>query len=264
MFFIHQIVNVLINPIFAILLAIVIGLFLAWRGWRRTGRIAIWVGLGSLFLLSWPPLVDVVGLWLEKDYPIVKAEDYPHADAIIVLGGGVGYPPEELRYPYPTLADAADRAWFGALLWHEQAKTNASIKIYCTGPDVSRSTPPFLRSLGVADDSIVALDGPLNTEEEAKRYEEELAHLRPPQPSSSASSKPKVLLVTSAMHMKRAEMIFKKYAPSLDVIPAPTDHHFFDYPARFKIWHYYFPNIGALCLSGAIEHELIGILRYCW
>lgn len=253
MFLIHQIVNVLINPVFDILALIIVGILLNWKGRVRTAQWLIRIGVALLFILSWPPVVDSVGLWLERDYPAVKAEACSAADAIVVLGGGVGMPPSEVEYPYPGMSEAADRVWHGARLWHAQRAQwpERSMKIYCTGPDVSLHTPLLLNAFGVPSDSIVALDDPLNTEEEARRYETELTGKT-------------VLLVTSALHMKRAAMIFKKYAPSLKVIPAATDHQFFDYSGRFCHWQYYFPNVGTLGQASAIEHELVGLLRYIW
>ena len=116
---------------------------------------------------------------------------------------------------------------------------------------MSKTTPPLLNAFWVPSDSIVALDDTLNTEEEARRYEIELQGKT-------------VLLVTSALHMKRATMIFRKYAPSLKVIPSATDHQFFDWSDRFRKWQYYFPNVSTLGQAASIEHELVGLLRYIW
>ena len=253
MVLIHQIVNVLINPVFLVLVLLVAGLISRWRGRTRLGGVLLGGGVSVLFLMSWPPLVDAVGIWFEHDYPAAYAEEYPAVDAIIVLGGGVGMPPPDIDCPYPDMSEAADRVWHGARLWRAQQKlkSESSVKVYCTGPDVSRSTPPLLKDLGVPEDAIVALNDPLNTEEEARRYEREL-HGKT------------VLLVTSALHMKRATLIFRKYAPGVSVIPAATDHQFIDVSSRFYRWHYYFPRLDALGRASAIEHELIGILRYIW
>ena len=253
MFVIHQIVNVLINPVFLVLVLLVAGLTMGWRGRARLGRWLLGGGVVLLFLMSWPPLVDAAGIWMEQDYPAVRAETYPEVDATVVLGGGVGMPPPGVEYPYPGMSEAADRVWHAARLWHAQRTHNpeSPVKIYCTGPDVSKSTPPLLKDLGVPEDFIVALDDPLNTEEEAKRYADVLRGKT-------------VLLVTSALHMKRAMLIFRKYAPEISVIPAPTDHQFIGIASRFCRWQYYFPCVDALGRFSAIEHELIGILRYMW
>lgn len=251
MFLVHQIVNALIDPVSMMLGIMIVGFFLMRRGRLRTGLCFSGAGIALLFVASWPPFVDFLGLWLEADYPVAQVEECPVVDAVVVLGGGVGCAPEDANYPYPLLQDGADRVWYGAkLLLAQKAKEHqARVKLYCTGPDVTRSTPPVLMDLGLSKDDVVALDGPLNTEEEARKYATVLDGKR-------------ILLVTSALHMKRATRIFRKYAPGLTVVPAATDHHFFRVSSRFSHWQYYVPNLGSLGLFSAIEHELIGLLRY--
>jgi uncharacterized SAM-binding protein YcdF (DUF218 family) len=128
--------------------------------------------------------------------------------------------------------------------------------MYCTGPDVSLTTPSLLRDFAIPEGCIVAVDGPHNTEEEARTIDEVFA--------AKNAKGAKALLVTSALHMKRAVRIFKKYAPRLEVIPIATDHHFVADPVRFRRWQYWFPKLDALVGFSMIEHELIGILRYIW
>ncbi len=258
MFFLHQIINLLINPIVVVLGIFGIGLILLRKGRTNMGKRVVLGGAVLLFLMSWSPLVDILGIWLEKEYPPMKAEACSDADVIIVLGGGVGAMPPEVNYPYPLLSDAGDRVWHGARLWHALKVRNPAkvVKMYCTGPDVSLTTPQLLRDFGIPVDCIVAVDGPLNTEEEARTIDEVFA--------AKNAKGAKALLVTSALHMKRAVRIFKKYAPGLEVIPIATDHHFVADPVRFRRWQYWFPKLDALVGFSMIEHELIGILRYIW
>ena len=253
MFLIHQIVNVVINPIFIILTLLMFSGVFRRKGFIHLSRWLMGCSIALLFLLSWPPVVDVLGAWLERDYPAMEAESYPDVDAVIVLGGGLGLAPKDVKYPYPMMTDAADRVWHGARIWHAQRKRHPGreIGIFCTGPDVSSSTPPLLIDMGVESDAIFTFDDPLNTEAEAKLYGEKLAGKT-------------VLLVTSAMHMKRSMMIFRKYAPGIKVIPAATDHHFLSTSQKFLHWQYYCPNLGTLDMASAIEHELVGIKRYAW
>lgn len=262
MFIVHQIVNVLINPVLDVLVLFALGVGLVCFGRKRLGRGVCTLSGIALFLMSWPPFVDVLGIWLEKDYPVAKVESCPAEDAIIVLGGGVVAMPPEIDYPYPLMSDAADRVWHGARLWHAFNAKNPDkmVRLYCTGPDVSLTTPPLLRDLGIPGDCIVAVDGPLNTEEEARKMEELLSR----NVREERDGRAKVLLVTSATHMKRATRIFEKYAPSLETIPFATDHHFVADPVRFKRWQYWFPSLDAFIGFSVIEHELIGLLRYAW
>lgn len=265
MFLLHQIVNVLINPMLIILVLLLSGWILFFCGKIKKGMWLNAIALSLFFVMSWPPIVDAVGIWLEKDYPAVKAQDCPDADAIVVLGGGIGIMPPNVDYPYPLLVDAADRVWHGARLWHELKSRNAgaAVKVYCTGPEASRSTPLFLADLKVSVEDIFPIDNLMNTEDEAKAMENLFSNIYVGD-GQAKGSKPKILLVTSALHMKRAKVIFEKYAPSIKVIPSATDHHFVSDAVRLRKWQYYFPNLETFALWSSIEHELVGLLRYMW
>jgi len=236
----HQIVGVLANPLGITLFFVIAGLVLMKR-LPKFGKGVAWGGVLLALLMGWMPVSDALAWWLEKDYPIMSAENLPAADAIVVLGGGIEGVPEDSDYPHPRLRDGAGRVWHAARIW----KCHPQLKIYCTCPDVSRSTPPFLRDLGVPSECIVALDGPRNTEEEVRRYEQELGTNR-------------VYLVTSAWHMKRAVKIFGKYAPNLAVVPAPIDH-------TLKVkhaWRYWVPCMEGFSRFNTVLHEYLGLVRY--
>ena len=273
MYIVHQIVNALINPAFVILTFGVLGCLLVRFGRLRLGRFVGAFAAVILFFMAWPPVSDFAGIWLERDYPALSAEEYPNVDAIVVLGGGVWAMPDRLKYPYPLLTDAADRVWHGARLWHALKARNSesSVMIYCTGPEASRNTPAFLNALGVPTNAIVSVDYVMNTEEEAKALGKCIGCLDQAESASHSTfglepeaARPKVLLVTSAFHMKRAMRIFERYAPRLEVIPAATDHHFVSDSVRFRKWQYWVPNLEAIVKFSAIEHELVGLLRYMW
>lgn len=245
MWFIHQTVGVLTNPVMLAILGIVIGLGVGKRC-KCCGRWVIRMTLALLWIMAMPYTTEKLAKWIERDYyPEQTAEAMPEAEAIILLGGGVWSAQEGSDWPYPDLKEAADRAWHAARLW----RARRAPKIYCTCPDVSRSTPPFLMDLGVPREAIVCFDGPRNTEEEATRYAAELGEA-------------KVLLVTSASHMKRAEVIFKKYAPGLEVIPAATDFMYVEPVKREFNIRRYLPSVGGLASFNVILHELLGLLRY--
>lgn len=252
---IHFLVNMVASPLGITVAWIAVGLLaLAWR--PRLGKGIAWCGTAVALLMGLTPLSDSLAQWLEKDYPLVAVENLPAVDAIVVLGGGIGGVPEGCDYPYPHLRDGADRVWHAARIWRDKSKDNAELKIYCTCPDVSKSTPPFLRDLGVPEECIVPLDGPWNTEAEAKRYDETLRGLKVA--GDGETRNVKVCLVTSALHMKRAVRIFKKYAPHLEVVPAAIDHTLI--PPR--TWRHWVPNMDGFSRFNAILHECIGLVRY--
>lgn len=208
------------------------------------------------FVLTWicamPVTSELLAKWIEADYyPVRNVQELPQADAIVLLGGGIGVPPEGSDWPYPDLKESADRAWHAARIY----KAGKAPKIYCTGPDVSRSTPPFLKDLGVPAEAIVPLDGPRNTEEEARLYNEAIER-------RTDEKKRQILLVTSAAHMKRAVRIFAKFAPELEVVPAAIDFAYIDRLDReFKVRRY-LPNVAALGSFNSLLHEFLGLVRY--
>ena len=141
-------------------------------------------------------------------FPVVKAEDAPKADMIVILGGGIGCNTNE--YPYAEMWTSADRVWHGARLY----KAGKAPFVHITGDEVGFAQAQLLQDFGVPKEAIV-MDLARNTEEEARAIS---CNMKP------ETAKPKVLLVTSAWHMRRAKLMFEKYAPEIEVVPAATDY----------------------------------------
>ena len=143
-----------------------------------------------------------IGGALEGCYPPVAAESVEAGEVIVLLGGGIG---REESMPYPEMWDGADRVWHAARLWHAgKAKT-----IYCTDAREATASGPLLKDLGVPETAIQYGEEVANTADEART----VAKRFPGQ---------KVLLVTSAWHMKRAHGLFRK--AGVNAIPCATDH----------------------------------------
>ena len=151
-----------------------------------------------------------VGLGLECEWPVVLAEDAPKADAIVILGGGMAA--NTNVYKYAEMWSAADRVWYAARLW----KAGKAPIVIASGTGEREATVPLLRDLGVAEASFVVEDKARKTEENAKFVEDTLA--------TKNTKDAKILLVTSAWHMRRSLLMFTKYAPNLEIIPAATDY----------------------------------------
>lgn len=184
----------------------------AWRGRKPTGgRARAWaVGLAAASAVWFWFWCTPLAAWLlscsfEGAYPAVPAEAAPGAEAIVILGGGISC---DLNgaFPYPDLQPAADRIWHGIRLY----RAGKAPRIIATGKDTTLSTRPILLDFGVPPGDFVCIDGTRNTEEESRHV---AALLRPGT---------RILLVTSASHMRRAELLFRH--AGLDVLPAATDH----------------------------------------
>lgn len=172
-------------------------------------------GLVLLLFVSASPLV-ANGLWqsLETQYPPRTAAELPAAGAIVLLGGAVALPapPRVL----PELNEAADRLWFAAELY----RAGKAPWIVITGGQVFPQPGllseadyhvPLLLSLGVPRHAILLETRSSNTAANAA-YTAALLRER---------GIDDMLLVTSAVHMPRAMLLFKQ--TGLHIEPAVCD-----------------------------------------
>lgn len=210
MYYLNKIVGAIVNPITMTLILLVIGMVLCARGRKRLALGFVGSGVLWLWLWSTPMMYRWVGLGLEREWPVVLAEDAPKADAIVILGGGMAA--NTNVYKYAEMWDGADRVWHAARLW----KAGKAPIVIASGTGEREATVPLLRDFGVAEAAIVVEDKARNTEENAKFVEDTLA--------TKNTKDAKILLVTSAWHMRRSLLMFTKYAPNLEIIPAATDY----------------------------------------
>ena len=213
---------------------------------KRRIRLAIGA-LAAALVLFWVlgSTVTVRALeWeLEREFPVRLAEEMPAADAIVLLGGGMAAAPG--HYPYADMAPAADRVWHAARLY----KAGKAPVIIPSGSGDLASTVPLLQDFGVPSSAILVEGKARNTEENARFVEkilaargkkradgegklsrgergegEDLSCVDRVDEKAVAVHKPKILLVTSAWHMRRSVLMYERYAPNLEVIPAATDY----------------------------------------
>ena len=249
MYYINKIVGFLVSPIGGAIAGGVIAFLCAKREQLRAAK---WIGgltVAWLWLWMTPIMTWVVGVPLEREFlvngKVPTVETFPAADAIVLLGGSMGV--ETNMNPYAEMWTSADRVWQAARLYTaEKAK-----KIIATGDGAAESTLGLLLDFGVARDAISFMDA-RNTEEEAKGVRELVS-------GGVKSGKAKVLLVTSAWHMKRARLMFEKYAPEIEVVCAPADFENLTIAAReFSL----VPDPYVVFVNSAALHEWIGIVGY--
>jgi len=89
--------------------------FLVWWGRRRLAAAFLLLALSMLWASSMPVTATWLAASLERQYLPVPVTQSPTADAIVVLGGGVGavVPPRL----YPDLGGGADRVLHAARLF---------------------------------------------------------------------------------------------------------------------------------------------------
>lgn len=190
-------------------------------------------------------------LWLERPYPVLCAADSPEADAIVLLGGGTSF---YEGYPYAELAQGADRAWHAARL----LRAGKAGAIVCSGIEGEGADAAFLRDIGVPEAAIVVENESRNTEENALFTSRLFSEGR----LKKAGGRARILLVTSAFHMRRAVMMFARYAPDLEIIPAATDYNALELTNRPFEPSMLLPSPGAFGEVQTYVKELAGLAGY--
>ncbi|HCL28929.1 MAG TPA: hypothetical protein DIC52_10880 [Candidatus Latescibacteria bacterium] len=229
----------------------VVGGVLHYRGRRRTGRRCIHGGIVVVILFS----NAFVGDWLlgslENDYAPAPVDSYPVVDAIVVLGGTTSPPlPPRLQV---DVGGAFDRLLHGMRLLRSGRAPNlvlsGGVISYLTGSEVSEAE----RLAALAGEYGILPEQLLLEVDSRNTYENGLFTAR----LLRARGWHRVLLVTSASHMRRSVGIFEHQG--LDVIAAPTDFSVVDKPLspmRFM------PDVKALLSSHRATKEYVGIFVY--
>ena len=254
MYSVNKIVGACLNPL-------VIGLALALFGGicacLKRRRLVLGLAAATvlwLWLWSTPMMYRWIGGALEREWPVVRAEEAPAADAIVLLGGGMGA--NTNASPYAEMWGGADRVWHAARLY----KAGKSPIVIPTGSGERESTLPLLMDLGVPESAVAIEDKARNTEENAK-FVEALINGRV-EGKEGEVRKHSVLLVTSAWHMRRSKLMYEKYAPSLEIIPAAAD-----YEATILTQHPFclkdiLPDVNFLSANSSAFKECIGYWGY--
>jgi uncharacterized SAM-binding protein YcdF (DUF218 family) len=245
MYYVNKIVGFAVSPIGAAIACAIVAFVCARLRHPRTAR---WIGcltVAWLWLWMTPVMTWVVGVPLEREFlvdgRVPQVESFPGADVIVLLGGGMGI--ETNLSSYAEMSLSADRVWQAARLY----KAGKAGKIVATGDNSRDNTFGLLKDLGVAADDVSFVDARI-TEEEAKGVAK-LGHR-------------KILLVTSAWHMKRARLMFEKYAKGIEVVCAPTDFEQTVAAQNLFSVKALQPDGYVFHLNSVAFHEWVGIVGY--
>lgn len=263
MYYINKIVGWVLSPLGVLFLGLCFGWMLRRRG-GRLGCVGAWViglSIAFLWLMSCGITTRLVGVGLERPWEhdgVMHGSiaGLPDADAIIVLGGGVG---AHEKCHAPELYSGADRVWQGARLYNAMKSRVPGLRVFCTGGGCEYAAVPLLADLGVPREAIWFSEEPRNTQEEASLIKEMICG-EDDAMGSSSPTQPRILLVTSAWHMSRAKMLFDR--AGFDVIPAPTDFEMTCASEKAIELGDFFPSADALLRNSAAVKEWMGILGY--
>lgn len=259
MYYLNKIIGFWVSPIGGAIAGVIVSAVCAKL---RRNRLAKWLGgltVAWFWLWMTPVMSWVVGVPLEKEFlidgKVPMVETFPEADAIVLLGGSMGI--EDKLSPYAEMWTSADRVWQAARLY----KAGRATKIIATGDYAKDTTLPLLKQFGVEESAVSFVDA-RTTEEEAKGMRGVFQRRDAEPLSAQSGGKPKVLLVTSAWHMKRARLMFNKYAPEIDVVCAPADFENTFMAGKTTLFKMMLPDPNVFYLNSTAFHEWVGIIGY--
>lgn len=246
LFGVMKLMTWLLSPLALGLAGFAWGGFLMWRGKRRCAVSLTVLAFAWLWLWSSPWFYLALGGPLEQQYPPVPVETLPQADAIVVLGGGLGSPTPYTVYP--ELYQGSDRGWQAARCFH----AGKAPFILFSGVGEGLGMKQFLVDLGVPATNIVLESESKNTYENGLFVRAKLKELKAH----------KVILVTSAWHLRRAMLAFKKM--KVAVIPSGCDYEALSSQGTLTpgMQMYYLPAPDVLMRSTAVCKEIIGYWAY--
>jgi uncharacterized SAM-binding protein YcdF (DUF218 family) len=221
---------------------------------RRPRLAVLWAGLGFsiLWISSLPAVSDALMASLERRHPPVALEATPAVEAIVVVGGALG--PKLPPRLWSDLTPQSDRILHAARLYRAG---KAPIVMVAGGvpPTPGVDVPEaavmaeLLREWGVPESALLLETGSRNTRENCLGARALLAE----------RGLEDVLLVTSALHMRRA--LATCASVGIRARPAPTDFRVIDVPASLRDW---IPSASALDRTSQALREVLAFEVYRW
>jgi len=242
MIYFNKVLPFFISPLFIVLVLLVAGV---------ATRRRIWV-IGAICLLyvaSTPLVSQALLAQVESGQERLAPADVPKVDAVVVLSGGMGW--VKTKRGFAAEWATPGRFWGGIELFQAG---NAPLLVFTGGKlpwqQAEETEGDVLKRYAVLTqipaDNILVTEGVENTEQEAIALKKLLQ-----------SDAKKIILVTSALHMPRAQQSFKQ--AGFEVFPYPVN-------SSTRAEHInilsFLPMPGALSESTTAFRELFGRLYY--
>ncbi|HEV2861270.1 MAG TPA: envelope biogenesis factor ElyC [Pyrinomonadaceae bacterium] len=243
MFLLKKIVGPLLFPLPVCLLLMAAGLVLLWFTRRqRAGKTLVTAGFVLLTLFSYAGVSGRLVRSLERSYtPLVSVPS--GVKWVVVLGGGTS---SDEALPAAQRVSEGSRARLveGVALWRQIPGARLVLSggsVYGSGSDAESMTA-LASSLGVAGEGVVLDAESLDTESQARNLKQVVGG-------------DPFILVTSASHMHRSVLMFRK--EGMEPIPAPT--HFVAQGNRGWSPSDLYPTVGALRSAETAAYEYLGL-----
>jgi uncharacterized SAM-binding protein YcdF (DUF218 family) len=243
MIYLHKILPLIASPIFLVLILIILGIFL------KSKKISLF-GIAILIFCSLPIISNNLIAYLEKDYTLQNTSTIDKADAIVVLSGMVSAVKTGDTFKY-EFGGGVDRILQGMDLF----KNNKAPLLILTrgklpwqlGKPEGEYLKEFAIEFGIPKKNILLTDNVQNTDQEAKSVKKLL------------NQNNKIILVTSAYHMPRAQKVFE--AASIKVIPFAVDYRSSKNKRKTTLIDF-IPSAGSLSGTSKFVKEMIGRTYY--
>lgn len=246
-----EFLSVIINPIPVFIILIISGFVLICFKRRKSGKIFLSIAGVWFVIFTTPPIPRYMTRLLERQYTQLSDSCIGNISApcnILVLGGGHSND-KSLSASNKLSLIALSRLVEGIRI-HRMIPGS---KIVLSGFDLqsqeSEASVYFNAavSLGIDSASMMLQSTPVNTQMEAEEY------------AKNYNPETRLILVTSAIHMPRAVMHFRK--AGIIPLPAPTDFilKYGSYKSPMK----WFPSSTNLNMMESATHEIAGLL-WAW
>ncbi|MFW3372718.1 ElyC/SanA/YdcF family protein [Aliarcobacter butzleri] len=240
MFLLKKIISAFLLPVPIGIILLFLALFFLLRNSYKKAKIFLVLGFLWFALLSNQTISNMIISPLENAYSsLINAPK--DIEYILVLGNG-----HKTNENFPITSELNTTAINRLVEGIRHYKNLQNAKLIVSGyayDDVNshaQMQKKLALSLGVNEADIITLDTPKDTKEEAIETKKIVGNQ-------------KLILVTTASHMKRASMIFKK--EGLNILQSPTNHKYFisTYPSSY----FSAENIKKVELA---FHEYLGIV----
>ncbi|MDI9569867.1 MAG: ElyC/SanA/YdcF family protein [Pseudomonadota bacterium] len=251
LFILKKIIGNFLMPLTVIIVIIVVGLPMLGRKKRRqtTGIFLIILATTLLAAFSYGFIVNALVTPLERRYPpLLNPEQHPQAGDIkyvVVLGGG-SLPEGKIPLSNRLTPESLARLLEGLNVYRRLQGT----KLILSGGTLSRDIPPesdalakVALAMGAREEDLIQEAQSLDTPDQARLI-------------AASIGRAPFVLVTSAIHMPRSMLLFRKQG--LDPIPAPTDY--LAVPQSSLHPGIFFPGAVHLRKAEAAFHEYLGLI----
>jgi uncharacterized SAM-binding protein YcdF (DUF218 family) len=241
--------SLLVYPLSLSLLLCLLALLFSRLRWERGSFYTLLLAVGWLYLCSTAQFANFLMGTLERGFVSRAMSVVEPADAIVLLGGGTRG--DTHMGTLPDLNQHADRLVHAVALY----KAGKAPVIVLTGGSFEDARPEaqqmqdLLMVMGVPAKHLLLENESRNTHDNAANTAQLL----------KARGIHRILLVTSAFHMRRSQALFA--AQGLEVVPAPTDYQQLVAKQVLPGW---LPVVSNLQQSTIALHEIVGYWFYRW